>query len=328
MADGDSDMSTPWDDDDNWIEDRSSRGTTYERGAAGYWTGDANAPTYVYPLGASLSTPPPPFRGLSDARGTPRAAQKKPDNAGQGTAAPLPQLQAAQQQIGRYADSGSTSGSASDYPSHHREETLRLQALSSRSRFRDEPVWGGRRQRYDPRNSRPDYDDREFHDPRPRDPDHDIGDDRSREPRNTRQKNTWLTARPPRREDKPVEDLPPRLFPSPNPRLAPRGPDGHPQATRTLARIAEGFCAPAPDPGYVASEDRRARCAARNTREAPQALRLRDERLGVWRYLLIANLHQALNLIEWMDQGDDSAYELFRFIVQNASAEPGAFRTE
>ncbi|KAJ7799313.1 hypothetical protein B0H13DRAFT_1933218 [Mycena leptocephala] len=226
MADGDSDMSAPWDNDDNWIEDRCSRGTTYERGHAGYWAGDANTPTYVYPLGASLSTPPLPFRGIPNARGLPCAAQKKPEQADRG----------------RYADSGSTSGSGSDYPLHQRVETLRLQALSSRSRFRDEPAWGGRCQRYDPRNSRADYDKRDF---------------------------------------------------------------------------------------SVAMEEERLACnAAKKNRNAPQAPHQRDERLGIWQHLTIANLLQALNLIEWMDQGDESAYELFRFIIQNVSAEPGTFRTE
>jgi hypothetical protein len=99
--------------------------------------------------------------------------------------------------------------------------------------------------------------------------------------------------------------------------------------TRTLARLAEGFCAPAPDPAYVSLEEERlARSAAKKTRDAAQAPRPRDERLGLWQNLSIASIQQALNLIEWMDQGDDSAYEMFRFLVQNASAEPGAFRTK
>jgi hypothetical protein len=138
---------------------------------------------------------------------------------------------------GRYADSGSTSGSASDYPQYHREDALRLQALSSRTRFRDEPNWGGRQQRYDPRNSRSDHDDRDSMD-RERLHDGDLDTDRDdpfRESRYSRPKPTWLVPRGPRHEDKPVEELPPCLFPSPNPRLVPWGPDGHPQATRTLA---------------------------------------------------------------------------------------------
>jgi hypothetical protein len=253
MTDGDSDMSAPWDDDDNWIEDRSSRGTTYQRGLAGYWAGDTNKPTYVYPLGASLATPPPQFRGVTDARDGPRAAPpKKPEHSGQGTTTAAGQLSASQMNAGRYADSGSTSGLASDYPSYHREDALRLQALSSRTRFHDEPAWGGRRQRYDPRNSRLDYDDRDSMErERAHDGDFDPErDDCLRDSRYYRSRPNWLVARGPCREDKPIEELPPRLFPSPNPRLAPRGPDGHPQATRTLARLTDGFSAPAPDPGY------------------------------------------------------------------------------
>ncbi|KAJ7812112.1 hypothetical protein B0H13DRAFT_2383419 [Mycena leptocephala] len=341
MADGDSDMSTPWEDDENWIQDRLTRAEWYERGASGYWTGDSNTPTWVYPLGASLSTPPPPFRGFNTPRN--RGVSHRPEHSGTGR---------------RTTDTASTSGSGSEYlgTPQYREEMLHHHALSSRSRFRDEPAWGGRRPRYDPRNARPDYDNRDILDRdrfRERERDRDRELEFYHEERMLRKSRTpRIKTRTPRREETPADVGPPRLFPSLNPRLASRGPDGHPQAPTTVTRVAEGFMAPAPDPDYATHEEERITRSVAATRKVESRLvtpsdfestqktgkekgkevatgaRIRDERLGMWQFLSIANLHQAYNLVEWLNQGEDSAYELFLLVVQNASADPSAFRTE
>ncbi|KAJ6517367.1 hypothetical protein C8R47DRAFT_1063056 [Mycena vitilis] len=330
----DTEMAAPWEDDDNWIEDRWTRGETFERKTAGYWAGDARAPTYVLPIGAALSTPPPTFRGFhSAARVTPRV-ETLPDLAGLGT---LPET---------------SSNSGSDrHRDQNREDMLRYHALSSRERFHDEPAWGGRRPRYDPRNSRANDDYREERDREQlereqqrlrererrdrhldrererelelqarerdamkmphwvqRDTRHEISRDNPRDtPREMRRDTARTDAR--RDEKRREASPPPRLFPLPDPTLAPRDAAGHPLAAQTIARAASDYDGPA-------------------AAGAPSATYVAEEEDRVARHLAKDKGKETVNLIEWLEQGEDTAYEKFKFIVQNASALPADFRAE
>ncbi|KAJ7625121.1 hypothetical protein DFH06DRAFT_1142424 [Mycena polygramma] len=156
MHHGDAEMSTPWDDDDNWIEDRWTRGELFQRRAAGYWAGDERALTWVLPIGAALNTPPPTSRGFqATARTSPRVVDTSTSLAGLGTRNGTAPPQADQQKLAPDTSSTSSSDRHRDQGvDRQREDMLRYQALSTRDRFHDEPVWGGRRPRYDPRNSR------------------------------------------------------------------------------------------------------------------------------------------------------------------------------
>ncbi|KAJ7665831.1 hypothetical protein DFH06DRAFT_1322984 [Mycena polygramma] len=404
MNNGDSDMSTPWEDDDFWIENRWNRGKLFERKEYGYWIGDLRAPTYVHPLGAALNTPPPTFRGFpSDERNT--RTQGPTEQTSLGTNAIAAPAQTNQQPAAPLQDGSSTSGS-DRRRDQGREEMLRYQALSSRERFHDEPLWGGRRPRYDPRNSRgPEYDDpeerarerdreerhrrdREKHEAnnrareerdrmhreieekrerirRDQNREREAIRDRERERERERDRGndgpiregpygrlpSWVARsdssrenprEPPHKEPlckevKRRDDSPPRIFPSPNPLLAPRGSDGHPMAARTVARRASDYDGPqvtfTTNPAYAADEEDRVarhtiKTAKEKGKEPPQAVRARDTHLGPWQFLNIADIPQAINLIAWMEEGEDTAYAKFKFIVQNASALPGEFRAE
>ncbi|KAJ7747403.1 hypothetical protein DFH07DRAFT_776008 [Mycena maculata] len=276
MADGDSDMSLPWQDDEHWIEDRFDRGALHERKTSGYWTGDECAPTWVWPLGGSLNTPPPPFRSFRENRGN---LAPKPEESGQGMAlAPPAPPAAANAHAGRPLDAcpiDTRSIASSDAPDSRRYyEPREYRDDLARERFRDEAYWGHRGPRYDPRNARPEYSDRDaldrerlFERDRDRSYDADREDQtRARETRQLRGRSFDTRREPPRRE---VE----RLFPSPDIREARRGPDRHP-----IARIA--------------------------------------------------TIDQAMNLSDWLDKGEESSFEFFQFIVQNAAALPLEFRSE
>ncbi|KAJ7684894.1 hypothetical protein DFH06DRAFT_1118548 [Mycena polygramma] len=63
-------------------------------------------------------------------------------------------------------------------------------------------------------------------------------------------------------------------------------------------------------------EERIARHTAKDKgKEVPQAIRPRTDKL-------------TMNLIDWLDQGEESAYEKFKFIAQNASVLPAEYRAE
>ncbi|KAJ7718172.1 hypothetical protein B0H16DRAFT_1475743 [Mycena metata] len=232
-----------------------------------------------------------------------------------------------------YRPAHSSSESSRSTPPHHHEDALRHRALSSCKRFRDKPVWGYQPQRgprYDPRNSRPGYDEREALDRSHEDNGREY-EDCVREDRYARARLHWTAQCDARKDDRKGDEPLPQVFPSPDPRLAPRGADGHPLAARTVLKISEGWAAPVGDPDYVLKEEDRVhrhaqKTACDKTKEVPTCVR--DSRLGVWQHLRIANLDQAHNLIEWLEQGKDSAYKVFTLIVQNTSASPGEFRTE
>ncbi|KAJ7715359.1 hypothetical protein DFH07DRAFT_785624 [Mycena maculata] len=334
MVDGD-DMSLPWQDDEHWIEDRFDRGALHERKTSGYWTGDERAPTWVWPLGGSLNTPPPPFRGFRENRGN---LAPKPEKSGQGMAlAPPAPPAAANAHAGRPLDArpiDTRSIASSDAPDsrryyeprEYRDDLARQQQFSARERFRDEAYWGHRGPRYDPRNARPEYSDRDALDRKrlfERDRDRYYDADREDQTR--------------ARETRQLRGLE-RLFPSPDVREARCGPDGHPIAHVTELLDADthmdgaSMTAAAPDPDYVTREEERiARSRVRASRDpnAPEPVtRARDARLGVWRNLQIATIDQAMNLSDWLDKGEESSFEFFQFIVQNAAALPLEFRSE
>ncbi|KAJ7684863.1 hypothetical protein DFH06DRAFT_1313238 [Mycena polygramma] len=254
MHHGDTEMAAPWDDDNNGIEDRWTRGELFQRKAAGYWADDE--------------------RALTLARALPRVVNTPPHLAG--------------------LDTSSTSGSdrhRDQGVDRQREDMLRYQALSTRDRFHDEPVWGGRRPRYDPRNSRATYDyqeDRDHRDEREQEREQDREREREHErelerqnkereddcrnrdamrkmphwvpcdtrreplrdaPRNMAPRNTAL--RPDARKDDKHRDAspPPRLFLSPNAALAPRDASFCSPQRRRLRRASSRIHAqPGPPP--------------------------------------------------------------------------------
>jgi hypothetical protein len=98
------------------------------------------------------------------------------------------------------------------------------------------------------------------------------------------------------------------------------------------------------DPDYVGSEDDVAsdfdyvereesrlvelRSHTPNPNETTSAARLHDSRLGLFIYLQIASIAQALNLIVWLRVAQQEVYEMFSLIVQNCSACPADFRSK
>ncbi|KAJ7075391.1 hypothetical protein B0H15DRAFT_806245 [Mycena belliarum] len=343
---GDSDMPPPFNDDGQWIEDRWSRGQYFPRGPSGYFAGNERAPTWVTPLGTSLGSTHPPFRGFTDA---PVSDRVQHASGTPGTAAAVPSAPPAHRatvdlrnaNTAYYAPSSTTSSRGSDSSRHwespeYRSDVARHEYMTSHERFRDEPYWGAKRPRYDPRNARPDLPDRDVLD---RERFEMRSAESERQDRNrARDERNIRSPQGPQRDERRNDDAPPRLFPSPDPRGAPRGPDGHPMAPRTAAKYAGTYEGsdddPAPDPKYVGGEeDRILRSRAKSSRNKGRdtgttGVRSRDDRLGLWRYAEIADITQAINLCEWLDLGEESAYKKFLFIVQNSAAAPTDFRTE
>ncbi|KAJ7714887.1 hypothetical protein DFH07DRAFT_974332 [Mycena maculata] len=336
MADGDSDMDLPWQDNDHWIEDWCDRGELHERKATGYWTGRAHCPTWVWPLGGSLSTPAPPFRGFPENHGT---QGPKPEQSGPGKVpAPSAPPAAAHAPVGRGFDTrpdDSRSIASSDNPDtrryeprEYRDDLARQHQFSAWERFRDEAFWGHRGPRYDPRNFRPEY-------PEPLERERDRYYDSDREDQVRARETRQQRSRPPPHD---AHREPERLFPSPDICAARCGPDAHP-----IARTADLLDADTdmdgtsvaeltPDPDYVTREEEciaRARVHASRDPNGPEpVIRPRDARLGIWRHLQLASLAQAHNLRDWLELGEESAFEFFQLLVQNGAALPLEFRSE
>ncbi|KAJ7434623.1 hypothetical protein B0H11DRAFT_1938389, partial [Mycena galericulata] len=130
---------------------------------------------------------------------------------------------------------------------------------------------------------------------------------------------------------------PPRIIPSPDLRLAPRGPDGHPQSPWAVRRaspesIDDDDDGPIPDPEFSTIEEARIarfRSKPLNDQRAPPIWNPGNPRLlGRFHHHQIQTLDQAYNIISFLHNGQDEAYELFQVINQNGSGFPEVFRTE
>ncbi|KAJ7652593.1 hypothetical protein B0H17DRAFT_1147335 [Mycena rosella] len=101
----------------------------------------------------------------------------------------------------------------------------------------------------------------------------------------------------------------PRLFPSPNPRAAPCGPDSHPMAPHTIARCREDYDSdsiPDANPNYLVVEEERCLhvCAKGSKNAMPPVLQPRDEVIDIWCYLKVGDIAQALNLCHGPPHGN------------------------
>ncbi|KAJ7110267.1 hypothetical protein C8R43DRAFT_1139417 [Mycena crocata] len=348
MADTDSDMDTPFRDTDHYIEDRKFRGQFHARTTVGFWTGSQRTPTWVYPLGSRTDVPPPPFTGLLEQGGSTATRTPGASGSGENAAGMLRNLATNDAATGSSRTADTRSQAESTDARHwesprHQEEVLRHAAMTSRERYRDEPYWRhNRNPRYDERQPR-DYDDRDVLD-RDRFVEKErLWEDRERardrEDRyrasEARSQRARTGAANSRRADI-RHEIPPRLFPSPDPYQAPRGSDGHPQSEKSIARAAaadedgDNDADVGGDPDYVTKElERLERVRTKDrSRAVGQVPPPRDSRLGIWKHLQISNIAQAINLGDWIYAGEDTAYEMFSFIAGQASAVPADFRTE
>ncbi|KAJ7170384.1 hypothetical protein C8R43DRAFT_1120814 [Mycena crocata] len=261
-----------WQDDENWIEDRYTRDTFHGRGHIGHWTGDARAPTYVHPLGADLSRPPPPFRGFAN----------RPGSLERSGAGAKPQHLTVPPASNAEATGIATNPTGADETAHTTlgmrrgilrgitmTETFSTATVTARGSARTagahrklatiEHVTGSKL----------------------------VNGTDTTTPFASRRHHTF--------------------FPHRTPGSAPRSHDGHPLATRTIERRAAGDLHGdnTPDPEYVARElDRLARDRAKDKKKAaPQAPPTADSRLGLWQMLQISDIAQAINLEEWLAAG-------------------------
>ncbi|KAJ7222697.1 hypothetical protein C8J57DRAFT_1253646 [Mycena rebaudengoi] len=321
MANTDSEMPAAYDDSEYYIEDRTTRRTFHQRKSAGFWTGD----TYVAALGDSLDVPPPPRSHVALHPGV---------NPGQH--APLPPTTCG---TCPFAHKHAQDSDRHWESPQHRDDLLRQQAMQTRPRFRNEAHWSGTHQRSRSphwETSSTDYASR-------------IRDDHRRvtEDNRVRAREEAVACN---RASTPNAQAPtpgslighrygnndaPRIVPSPELRLAPRDSDVHPLAPETVRCSDPDYVGsdnrPASDFDYVEREESRLadlRARPPNPNETVLAMRLRDSRLGLFLYLQIATLMQALNIVAWLRVAQQEAYEMFSLIVQNCSARPLEFRSE
>ncbi|KAJ7197075.1 hypothetical protein C8J57DRAFT_1546272 [Mycena rebaudengoi] len=234
MANTDSDMPGLYDNSEYYIEDRTTRRTFHQHKAAGFWSGD----TYVAAIGDSLNVPPPlrgratltqpgvnPGHSVSVAIPAAAPAQSAPlcpaaNTPNRGWGAPAWGLPS-----GPFAHKHAQDGDRHwESPQHH-DNVLRQQAMQSRPRFRDEAHWSGSLQQ----SRSPHWETT-------------SSDYASRMRDNHRRAPTPGSAIGHRYGSHDA----PRIVPSPELRLAPRGSDAHPQAPDTVRHN---------DPEYVGSDD-------------------------------------------------------------------------
>ncbi|KAJ7712521.1 hypothetical protein DFH07DRAFT_974934 [Mycena maculata] len=326
-------MEDSYNDSDEFIEDRSNRGNYLARQNVSRWTGQLPRPTFVFGLHASLDGPVPPFRRFGPVEDYPG------DNPGPRN------LRTGRYTLDTMSGSGYTTHSEDSRPFDGREDALlRQHALSTRrDRFQDEPYW--RDARYDHRTR---HDDRHHYDQRSA---HATGAGRSchnniayaEDQRTYAQEANTAHARgitpppPPSSTSSRGPDGAQRIMPNPDLRLAPRGPDGHPQSAWLIRQDRleplddDEECLPS-DPGYVAEEDAQIeRAYAKPLKERhdnPSWQAGNPHVLGRFWGCQIQTLEQALNLVAFMETGQQEAYELFALISQNLGAFPLHFRTE
>ncbi|KAJ7710626.1 hypothetical protein B0H17DRAFT_1324280 [Mycena rosella] len=191
-------------------------------------------------------------------------------------------------------------------PPEYRDESQHHCGPVGQDRFRDKPYWSLCSQCYDPRNTHPDYHDWDV-----------LDRDRFAERERENFRRHWLSTfnMPPLCMDDrraPVENNPP-----PDARKALRSPDGHPMMPRIVAKCGEDFEGdedPPSDDGYLKREEERLLRVA--------VTRSKAHKKGV------ADPPAAINLCEFLDTGEESAYEKFVFMIQNLAAVPTDFCTE
>ncbi|KAJ6450555.1 hypothetical protein C8R47DRAFT_1230210 [Mycena vitilis] len=333
MSFEDSNMDTPWNDSDSFIENRSGERNRYlARELLSRWDGELPRPTFVFGIYAPLDGPVPPFRGwgvVQDYPGDNPDTRMNP-----GAPAPLintpvmaPQSKPGPQSPGQRSGSVSTDDSRR-HDSYAHEEELRYRASHSmrdRPRMRDEPAWGeGNR---DSRRPTP-YPKYAFEGTRSR---NGLPPMRSAPPPQPR-----VTPQVPPGMVRMVPD-PVRTFDNPDLSMAPRGPDGHPQSEWAIRQAGpdatvDDDCPP-PDLGYAAAEEERiAKARVKPLKEGrthqPVWREDNPRLLGRFYRTQITTLEQAFNLISFLDAGQQEARELFETVTQNLAAFPLHFRTE
>ncbi|KAJ7026321.1 hypothetical protein C8F04DRAFT_1268246 [Mycena alexandri] len=147
-------MDPPFNDSDDYIEDRTDRGQYLTRELISRWAGRLPQPTFVFGTYAPLDGPVPPFRGFGPVDNYPG---DNPDSrmTSSGTLNPFGGAQnvTSQPEAGRYTPDN-RSGSTTSYSDDSRridntpftqEEELRYRAMTTRNRdrFPDEPIWEG-----------------------------------------------------------------------------------------------------------------------------------------------------------------------------------------
>ncbi|KAJ7481403.1 hypothetical protein B0H11DRAFT_2232892 [Mycena galericulata] len=338
-------MDDPWNDSDDFIEDRTNRGHYHAREAFSRWTGILPRPTFVHGRHAALSEPIPPFKKFG------RVDNYPGDNPGAFQAhtpgaspASTPGMAVHPDRPGHYTpETGSASGYASRSddsrtPDTGREDALRYRALSSRERYSNEPYWDDGRFETRPRfDNRPTHAPRSGNSERRRDHNFAFADNRAHMRDLARPRANSPPPHPPSMAVRDQGD-PPRIIPSQDLRLAPRGSDGHPQSAWALRQadpesiLDEDSC-PGPDVDFCAEEE------ARIVRAHAKPLSILNITVPVWNegnsrllgrfhHCQIQTLHQAYNLIAFMQIGQQEAYELFMQTTQNLAAYPLRFRTE
>ncbi|KAJ7253139.1 hypothetical protein C8J57DRAFT_1237493 [Mycena rebaudengoi] len=323
MTNTDSDMPGLFDDSEYYIEDRTTRQTFHQWKAAGFWTGN----TYVVALGDSLDVPPPPrshtAQGPPGANPGPTATAASPISVN-----PM-----------RLGGRDRLPGEEPPVPSPiHRPWTA---SATGRCRSTVRTCCGSMPS---PRGTATATN--HTGEALPSDHGHLTGNS----PAAPRGSGTTIEVIARTCTNVPNAQAPtpssmirhqyngsdaPRIVASPELCLAPRGCNGHPHAPDTVRRT---------DPDYVGSEDNVAsdfdyvereesrlaelRSRTPNLNETASATQLHDSRLGLFIYLQIANIAQALNLIAWLRVAQQETYEMFSLIVQNCSACPADFRSE
>ncbi|KAJ7471586.1 hypothetical protein B0H11DRAFT_2237139 [Mycena galericulata] len=341
----DSTMDDPWNDSDDFIEDRTTRGHYHAREEFSRWAGCLPRPTFVYGRNAALDGPTPPFKKFG------RVENHPGDNPGALQAhipgappIPMPGMAVHPDRPGRYTpDTGSASGYASRSddsraPDMGREDDLRYRALSSRDRYSNEPYWDDGRFDTRPRfDNRPHHAQRSNNNERRRDHNFAFADNRVHTRELVRPRPNTPPRTPPSMAVRDIGD-PPRIIPSQDLHLAPRGSDGHPQSAWALRQadpesiLDEDSC-PGPDVDFCAEEEARiVRTHAKPINLLNNLAPLWNEGnprlLGRFHHCQIQTLHQAYNLIAFMQNGQQEAYELFMQTTQNLAAFPLRFRTE
>ncbi|KAJ7721080.1 hypothetical protein DFH07DRAFT_972423 [Mycena maculata] len=317
-------------DDDNWIVDKYDNTKTYDRKSYGYWTGDVRRATYVHPLGASLTSPPPPFTGFGEPGELP--GRQSGTDAGPGPERDI-NVRPVDTTCTTDTSASSSDGRSRNYyePPAYQEERLHQEVYSSMHRSRD----GGSRYKYGYRDDR-DLDER----------------DRIRDTRRTYINNDRTHARdaqwarnhgmaphspypPASVRDARCNDADKRRVESPDLSLAPRGRDGHPLSPWALLRLDSEYevsdDSEEEDPDYIAEEEKRierARVRPRSANSQPPALRTRDSRLEAWEFRDMSSILQARNLAGWIAVAQTGAYEKMGQIINHASARPLDFRSE
>ncbi|KAJ7281699.1 hypothetical protein C8J57DRAFT_1219534 [Mycena rebaudengoi] len=292
MANQDADMTSPYKDSDYYIEDWTLRDRFHQRKMAGEWIGD------TYPAQAAG---PHPHRTETSPWGPPTfATRSEPPATSRRWESPEYQedmlRQAAQHSRGdhgHYPDRQRSAiphweTSTSRNEWEYRHDDQRRISEDNRSRAREEAVARGRGNA-----------------PNAQAPSAQVG-----------QRYGGTDAA--------------HIIDSPDLRTAPRGSNAHPQSPWAVQRSSADHVKSddelTEETSYAEREE--SRIASVQTRSNNAVVRLRDSRLGLYIYLQIATLLQALNLIGWLHVGQQEAYNFFSLIMQNCSALPGEFRSE